>query len=193
MQKGKDMHFIFDAAHFTDYRIQRKGYKALVKLPDEVSFTVVTKEDNLIFDMEELISKRIATMPSPGLGAVRLNQMFPNPVRLPIFIQASDSIDAINKVLDGSVDAAIIPTPLVSNYQNLNSVVATEPVPHMALSASPEVPEAVIQAVKAALLDAPNNAEGKAMLAKLNFAAFEDAGPDTYAGYADLLDGVFGY
>ncbi len=60
--------------------------------------------------------------------------MFPNPVRLPFYIQVTNSIDAVNKVLDGSVDAAIIPSPLVGNYDNLNSVTSTDPVPHMALS-----------------------------------------------------------
>ena len=51
MQKGKDMHFVLDAAHFTDYRVQRKDYKVLAKLPDTVSFSVVTSEDNFVFDI----------------------------------------------------------------------------------------------------------------------------------------------
>lgn len=193
MKKGKDMHFILDAAHFTDFRIQRKKYKAIVKLPNTVSFTVVTNEENFVFDMEELTSKKIATMSSPSLGAVRLNEMFPNPVRLPFFIQVSDSVEAINKVLDGSVDAAIIPSPLVGSYDTLNSVISTEPVPHMALSASPEVPDDVIQMVKKLLLEAQDTAEGKAMLADMKIEHFQDASQEIYAGYADLLDGVFGY
>lgn len=193
MKSGKNLHFILDAAHFTDFRIQRKGYQVLVKIPDTVSFTVVTHEDNFIFDMDELVSKRIASMPSPGVGAVRLNEMFPNPLRLPISIQARDSVDAANKVLDGSVDAAIIPSPLVGSFDRLNSVTSTEPVPHMALSVSPEVPEEVAQAVKKALLEAINTPDGKKMLEDLNFASFEDTSPETYAGYADMLDGVFGY
>lgn len=193
MKRGEDMHFILDAAHFTDYRNQRKGYKTLAKFPNTVSFTVVTSEDNFVFDMEELISKRIATMSSPSLGAVRLNEMFPNPVRLPFYIQVSDSLDAVNKVLDGSVDAAIIPSPLVGSFENLNSVTTTDPVPHMALSASPEVPEDVRQAVKKALLDAPRTAKGKQMLSDMNIEEFQDADEEMYAGYADLLDGVFGY
>jgi hypothetical protein len=193
MKKSKDIHFVLDAAHFTDFRIQRKGYSPIVKLPNTVSFTVVTNEDNFVFEMEELISKRIATMSSPSLGAVRLNEMFPNPVRLPFYIQVTNSIDAVNKVLDGSVDAAIIPSPLVGNYDNLNSVTSTDPVPHMALSASPEVPEAVSLAVKKALLEAPGTAEGKQMLSDMNIEEFQDADQDVYAGYADLLEGVFGY
>jgi phosphonate transport system substrate-binding protein len=193
MQKAKDMHFILDAAHFTDFRVQRKNYRVLVKLPDTVSFTVVTGEENFVFEMDELISKRIATMAAPGMGAVRLSSMFPNPVRLPFIIEANNSVDAVNKVIHGDVDAAIIPSPLVGNYTNLNSVVSTDPVPHMALSASPEVPDDVALAVKQALLDAPDTPQGKKMLADMNIEYFEDASAEVYAGYADLLDGVFGY
>jgi len=193
MQKARDMHFVLDAAHFTDYRVQRKNYTVLAKFPDTVSFTVVTGEENFIFEMDELISRKIATMPSPGLGAVRLCNMFPNPVRLPFLIEASDSVDAVQMVLDGNVDAAIIPSPLVGNYENLNSVISTEPVPHMAVSASPEVPDEVAVAVKQALVQAINTPEGKKMLEKMRIEYFEDASDEVYAGFAELLDGVFGY
>jgi ABC-type phosphate/phosphonate transport system substrate-binding protein len=63
----------------------------------------------------------------------------------------------------------------------------------MALSASPEVPEAVRLAVKKALLEAPGTAEGKQMLSDMNIEEFQDADQDVYAGYAELLEGVFGY
>lgn len=193
MKKGKDFDFVLDAAHFTDFRVQRQNYTVLVKFPDTVSFTVVTGEDNLIFDMEELISKKIATMPSPGLGAIRLNAMFPNPVRLPFFVQVPNSNEAAQKVLDQEVDAAIIPTPLVSLYSDLNTVLSTEPVPHMALSASPNVGPKVAEKVKQALVNAHKTQTGKAMLSQLNLETFEPATNSVYQGYAELLEGVFGY
>jgi len=193
MQKATDMHFILDAAHLTDYRVQRKDYRVLVKLPDTVTFTVVTGEENFVFEMEELISKKIATMASPGMGAVRLHGMFPNPVRLPFYIEASDSVDAVEKVINGDADAAIIPSPLVGNYESLNSVVSTDPVPHMAMSASPEVPDEVALAVKQALMDATKTAKGKKMLEDMRIEYFEDTDADVYAGYGELLEGVFGY
>ena len=193
MQKATDMHFILDAAHFTDYRVKRKDYRVLAKFPDTVSFTVVTGEENFVFEMDELISKRIATMPSPGMGAVRLNSMFPNPVRLPFYIEASDSVDAVKRVLDGYVEAAIIPSPLVGSYENLNTVISTEPVPHMGFSASPEVPDEVAAAVKQALIQAIDTLEGMKMLEQMRIEYFEDANDAVYAGYAELLDGVFGY
>jgi hypothetical protein len=193
MQKSTDMHFVLDAAHFTDYRVQRKDYRVLVKLPDTVSFTVVTGEDNFVFEMEELISRKIATMASPGMGAVRLNGMFPNPVRLPFYIEASDAVDAVEKVIDGRADAAIIPSPLVGSFESLNSVISTEPVPHMAMSASPEIPDELALAVKRALMDATKTPEGKKMLEAMRIEYFEDADADVYAGYGELLEGVFGY
>jgi len=193
MQRAKDMHFVLDGAHFTDYRVQRKDYKVLAKFPDTVSFTVVTGEDNFVFEMEELISKKIATMASPGMGAVRLIGMFPNPVRLPFYIEANNAVDAVNKVIAGQVDAAIIPSPLVGNYDNLNTVVSTEPVPHMALSASPDVPGEVAQAVKRALIQAKDTPDGKKMLEEMKIEYFEDADERIYAGYAKLLEGTFGY
>jgi hypothetical protein len=193
MKKAKDMDFVLDAAHFTDFRVQRKNYRPLVKIPDTVSLTVISGEEEFIFDMDELISKKIATMPSPSMGAVRLNQMFPNPVRLPFYVKAKDSEDAVNRVLDGSATAAIIPSPLVSNYENLNTVVTTEPVPHMALSASPDVPEDISKLVTEALVNASQTQEGKAMLEALRLEGFEKTDKQTYEGYANLLDGMFGY
>ena len=193
MKKAKEMDFVLDAAHFTDYRIQKMDYRPLVKLPDTVSMTVITGEDEFVFEMEELISKKIATMASPGMGSVRLNQMFPNPVRQPFYIESTDSVDAVNRVLDGKVAAAIIPSPLVQNYSNVNTVITTEPVPHMAMSASPGVPAEVSDKVRDALIDASKTAKGKAMLEALNIERFDATDAQTYAGYGELLEDMFGY
>ncbi len=193
MKKGKGFDFVLDAAHFTDYRVQKKHYQVLAKLPDTVSFSVITGRDNFVFDMEELISKRIATMPSPGLGAIRLNEYFPNPIRLPFYIQVDNSTEAGKMLVNGEVDAAIIPTPLVNNFEGVNTVLSTEPVPHMALSASPDVPKEVVDQVQKALLNAENSPEGRKMLETIRIERFDKASNEDYADYGKLLEGVFGY
>jgi hypothetical protein len=190
-REGFDL--VLDAAHFTDYRIQHQGYQAIVKIPDTVSFSVVTKDDNFVLDIEELTNKRIATMPSPSLGAMRLEKLFPNPVRIPLYTYEINANKAVESVLSGKVDAAIIPTPLASQYNNLNTVMTTEPVPHMALSASPDVPAEIVEKIRTALIEAPNTPDGKAMLAQLKLDKFEATDNATYAGYAKLLEGVYGY
>ncbi len=194
MRKGKKgFDLVLDAAHFTDYRIKTQGYTVLAKLPDTVSFSIVTSEDNFILDEEELIGLRVATMPSPSLGSLRLEELFSNPMRIPIYIWESNTTVAVEKIISGKIDAAIIPTRLASTYDNLNIVLTTEPVPHMGLSASPEVPADVIEKIRLALVNASTTDNGKKMLAALKVDKFEPATSETYDGYSDLLKEVFGY
>ena len=194
MRKGsKGFDLVLDAAHFTDYRTQNLGYTVLAKLPDTVSFSIVTKDDSFYLDIDELTSKRIATMPSPSLGAVRLEELFPNPVRIPNYVWELNTSEAVKSVLSGKVDAAIIPTRLASTYDNLNIVMTTEPVPHMAISASPYVPQRVAENIRQALIIANTTAHGKKMLSKLKMAKFEKADNETYAGCGKLLKDVYGY
>lgn len=194
MRKGKKgFDLVLDAAHFTDYRIKAQGYSVLAKLPDTVSFSIVTSEENFIMDEEELIGLRVATMPSPSLGSLRLEELFPNPMRIPIYVWEPNTTVAIEKIVTGELDAAIIPTRLASTYDNLNLVLTTEPVPHMALSASPTVPADVAAKIRQALVNADTTDSGKKMLAALKLDKFEPATSETYDGYSDLLKEVFGY
>jgi phosphonate transport system substrate-binding protein len=190
-QKGFDL--VLDAAHFTDYRIKKQGYTVLAKLPDTVSFSIVTSEDNFIMDAEELIGLRVATMPSPSLGALRLEELFTNPMRIPVYVWEINTTVAVENITSGKIDAAIIPTRLASTYDNLNVVMTTDPVPHMGLSASPDVPADVAEKIRLALVNANTTESGKAMLAKLKVEKFEAASSETYDGYSDLLKEVFGY
>ncbi len=192
-KKKKGFDLVLDAAHFTDYRIKKQDYTVLAKLPDTVSFSIVTSEDNFILDIEELIGLRVATMPSPSLGALRLEELFPNPMRIPFYIWEPNTTVAIKKISTGEIDAAIVPSRLASSYDNLNIVMTTVPVPHMALSASPSVPTDVIEKIRQALLNANTTESGKAMLAKLKVDKFEAATNATYDGYSDLLKDVYGY
>ena len=190
-EKGFDL--VLDAAHFTDFRIKTQGYTVLAKLPDSVSSSIVTREDNPLFDANELIGLRVATMPSPSLGSLRLEQLFPNPMRMPHFVWETNTTVAIAKLLSGEVDAAIIPTRLASTYHNLNIVMTTELVPHMALSASPDVPAEVAENIRQALINAGAEDSGQIMLSKLKIDNFEAADNSSYDGYAKLLTDVFGY
>lgn len=192
-KKNTGFDLVLDAAHFTDYRVQNFGYTVLAKMPDTVSFSIVTKDDSFILDTSELISKRIATLPSPSLGSVRLEELFPNPMRIPNYVWEINSEAAIESVLSGKNDAAIVPTRLASTYEGLNIVMETEPVPHMGLSASPDIPTEVVNIIREAIVNADTTTEGKKMLSQLKMTKFEPADNETYAGYAPLLKAVYGY
>ena len=190
-KKGFDL--VLDAAHFTDYRVKHQGYTVLAKMPDTVSYSIVTHEDMFLFDAEDLIGLSIATMHSPGLGYLHLEMLFPNPMRMPHYVWEANTTAAVENILSGKTNAAIIPTRLASTYDNLNTVMTTEPVPHMGLSASADVPAEVAEKIRLALLNASTTADGQKMLSLLNTDKFEAADNTTYDGYSDLLKEVFGY
>lgn len=193
MRQNKGFDLVLDAAHFTDYRAQKNHYDVLAKLPDTVSFSIVTHEDNLVFDTQELEAKKIATLVSPSVGGLRMLEIFRDPMRQPQIVYASDSNEAAQMVMDKKVFAAIIPTALVSRYEGLNTVTTTESLPHMGFSVSSKIPEDIKLSIKKALISAKDNISGKEMLSKLNFESFEEATPKVYLGYNKLLKNVLGY
>ena len=193
MKKGGKYDFILDAAHLTDYRIKRMNYKVLAKRADAVSYSLVSNENSAVLDPEELIGKSLATIGSPSLGMLRLEEMFPNPLRQPVIVEVDNSLDSIKKVLNGKVQAAIVPTPLVSGFPELLTIITTEQVPHIAISAAPNVPADLQSIVQKLLLNAGNNPEGQKMLADINFSSFETTTASAYEGYSTVLENVWGY
>jgi phosphonate transport system substrate-binding protein len=193
MKKNTQYDLILDAAHLTDYRVKRMGYNVLAKRADAVSYTLVTGEGADILDPEELIGKSIASIGSPSLGMLRVEEMFPNPLRQPVIIEVNNSLDSIKKVLDGKAVGAMVPTPLVGAYPELITITTTEQVPHTAISASSSVPQDVQKAIRKALLDASKTEAGQKMLEAINFPSFETASNEQYKGYEALLEGVWGY
>jgi ABC-type phosphate/phosphonate transport system substrate-binding protein len=193
MKKNTQYDLILDAAHLTDYRVKRMGYSVLAKRADAVSYTLVTGENADVLDPEELIGKSVASIGSPSLGMLRMEEMFPNPLRQPVIVEVDNSVDSIKKVLDGKAVGAMVPTPLVGAYPQLITITTTEQVPHTAISASASVPKDVQNAIRKALIDASKTEEGQKMLEAINFPSFEKTGAETYDGFAALLEGTWGY
>lgn len=184
---------ILDAAHFTDYRIKNMKYTVLAKIPDTVTFSLITHENQSVLDHNDLIGQDVVTLPPPSLGSVRLAQMFPNPMRQPHISSVDSAIDAINNVKSKKIFAALIPTPLLNKHRDVHTVGTTRAVPHMAISASPKIDKTVQKKIRSALLKASNTEEGRSMLKKLNLSSFQKTSAKTYRGYEKLLSGVWGY
>jgi ABC-type phosphate/phosphonate transport system substrate-binding protein len=193
MMKRDNYDLILDGPHFTAYRTKNMGYTVLAKLPDIVSYTLVANEEQMILDPLELIGKTIATTPSPALGALRLIEIYPNPLRQPILVETPDSEQAAELAVQGEVVAAMIPAPLVGRYPSLTTVTTTEQLPSPAISASPAVDLELQQALRQALLNAPNNPEGRKALEALNAPLLEAADNQRFQGLERLLEGMWGY
>lgn len=197
VRHSKAFNLVLDAAHFTDYRTQKLGYEVLAKIPDTVSYTLVTRDNDLILDASELVGKRVATLGIPSIGAARLNGLFPNPARQPVTIEVGAAEDGIRMLLDGKVFAAILPTPIVSQQMasgaRVSVVLTTDPIPHIALSASSSLDAGTRTALRNALLAAHNNDNGRKMLKLIGFERFDPASTAVYMGQGKILKEYWGY
>jgi phosphonate transport system substrate-binding protein len=186
-----------DAAHFTDYRMQKHGFQVLAKMPDSVSYSLIVPGDALVIEPDELIGKTIATLGPPSIGAARLNALYPNPSRQPRILDVNSVEEGVELVAKKRVQGAILPTPVVAQQQargvSIQVVMTTEPIPHIALSASPTLDSALRERLRAALLDADRSDDGRRMLKNIGFARLDPAGPDLYANQSRLLREYWGY
>jgi len=188
---------VLDAAHFTDYRTQKLDFQVLAKIPDTVTYTLVTRDNDLMLDASELVGKRVATLGIPSIGAARLNGLFPNPSRQPVVIEVGAAEKAMRLLLDGKVSAAILPTPIVSQQMasgaGISVVLTTDPIPHIALSASSSLNAITRNAMRDALLRAHTSEAGKKMLKQIGFERFDPASTDVYMGQGKILKEYWGY
>jgi len=188
---------VLDASHFTDYRVQKMGFSILAKIPDSVSYSLIVPDSNLVFDPTELVARRIATLGPPSIGAARLSAMFPNPLRQPVIIEVASAEEGMDLVVAKKVEAAILPTPLVSQRMSqaggIAVVLTTEPIPHIALSASPRVAREIQERIRDGLLNAAATPAGRRMLEGIGFEKFDPATPALYANQSNILKTYWGY
>jgi len=75
---------VFDGPHFVSWRLAHLEHQVLVKLPGELEFVVVVKDDSEMKRPSDLIGKRICAIPPPNLATLTVINLFNNPVRQPV-------------------------------------------------------------------------------------------------------------
>jgi len=190
-KKNNPYEIMMDNAFFTDYRNEKEGWTSIAKIPGLVSYTLIVTADNAVFEADELVGQKIASLMPPAPSGIFLGQMFRNPLRQPYISATDSSEESLQVLLDGKVMGAIIPTPLVNQAlqegKDLVVVKTSVQIPHVAISVSPNVSEEMRDKLRTALLEADKNDEGIAMLKKLGFSNFEPADPSGYAGLMQYL------
>ena len=188
-----DDHLVLDEGHFTDYRVRNLDYRVLAKVAGVSGFSVVTGPATVFVEPDELYGEPLASPAPPSLAALRLAELFPDPIRAPILVEVGSYDEGILGVINGDVTAAIIPSGMVRAHPQLNVVMSTQLGPGMALSASPAVPAEVREVVRRAFLAARDVDAGRRALTRAQLDGFEPASAALYEGYARLLRGTWGY
>lgn len=194
IRNRKDLHFVFDEAHFTDFRVQRFGYAPLAKSSIPTSYSLLTQEDVAEGNVTYFVARSLVTMPAPNLGFALLLEYFPNPMQQPDLRSLATSWrDTVEIVFAGEADATMVPTWLRDQYPNLIPVITTREFPGPAVSASAEVPDDVRTAVKDALLKLHEDPALYEVLNELGMQQFVEASADEYRGSEQMLKNFYGY
>ncbi|MBV6412438.1 MAG: PhnD/SsuA/transferrin family substrate-binding protein [Xanthomonadales bacterium] len=194
IRKRKDLHLVFDEAHFTDFRIQRYGYVPLVKSSIPTSYSLLTQEDVKEGDVQHFVARSLVTMPAPNLGFALLLEYFPNPMQQPDLRSLATSWrDTVEIVFAGEADATLVPTWLRDQYPNLIPVITTREFPGPAISASPDVPADVRTAVTNALLKLHEDQTLYEVLNEIGVQQFVAANAAEYKGSEQMLKNFYGY
>lgn len=193
MRKPDAYDLLLDGAHLAAYRIEKMDHRLLAKVSGVLSFTLISRPDDLILDPEELVNRRVAVLASPNLGGLQVYNLFDKPARQPVMVEVKNAVDALEAVREERADAAYVPTPILSRYPEATVITSSEQMPNMSMTASPSVPPEVSKAVADALIGASDSEEGRAMLEAVHISSFEAASREEYAGLESLLSGMWGY
>lgn len=195
VRNRKDLHFVFDEAHFTDFRIQRYQYVPLVKTIQPTSYSLLTQDPEATEgNVQAFVARSVVTMPAPNLGFALLLEYFPNPMQQPdVRSLATSWRDTVEIVFAGESDATMVPSWLRDQYPNLMPVITTREFAGAAVSAAPEVPEDVRAAVKDAMLKLHEDPELYEVLNEIGTTQFVEATAADYRGAEQMLKNFYGY
>lgn len=196
MKAGKEFNLVLDAPFYTDFRIQKQGHVPLVKVPGVISNSLVSLSSAGILDASELVGKEVATITPPSPTSLILQKVFPNATRQPLIVSVHSSEQAIDMVLNGKAQAAIVPTPLaaqaMSEGKDLYTITTTDPIPHIAFTAGPDIDAETREKLIKGLLEASQSPEGQEILKAIGFPdGFEPASREIYVGYSQHLNAMW--
>ena len=75
---------VFDAPHFSSWRMKHIDHEAVVRLSGTLGYMVVTnQQEEYINSLRDLVSTEICSLASPNLSTMTVYRLFENPVYMP--------------------------------------------------------------------------------------------------------------
>jgi len=193
VRNGDTPDLVLEDAPITDYRIQNQGYTPLVRVKEEVSYSILTGSAYADDQLDQFVGRIISTLAAPSLGYLVLLDAFPNPFSQPVVTSnASTWLDGVEMTFSMDADAAIAPFWLVEQYQNLYPVYTSKNFPGLTLSASANVSDEVKAAITQTLLKLHEDEEAFSALYELNATEIIAADAADYVGYKKMLGQLYG-
>ncbi|MCF6225945.1 MAG: phosphate/phosphite/phosphonate ABC transporter substrate-binding protein [Xanthomonadales bacterium] len=193
VRNGDTPDLVLEDAPITDYRIQNQGYTPLVRVKEEVSYSILTGSAYADDQLDQFVGRVISTLAAPSLGYLVLLDAFPNPFSQPVITSnAATWLDGVEMTFSMEADAAVAPFWLVEQYQNLHPVYTSKSFPGLTLSASANVNDEVKAAITQALLKLHEDEKAFSALHEINATEIIAADAADYVGYKKMLGQLYG-
>jgi len=198
MQKGK-YDILFDGPHFVSWRIAQRNHKVVAKLPGDIRFVVVGRDDANIRDYRSLSGKKVCAFESPNLLSLGFLDLYSSPGSQPILVRVKSFQDSLDCVKKGKGVAAIMHDEFwerrtAEQKQGLELLYETDkPYPHRAFSVSNRVDVKTREIIIKALMSKAGALSGQAVLQHFRSKQFAPASSEEYHGMEALLKPVWGY
>lgn len=195
MREGK-YDVVFDGPAFIDWRVKRLGHSVTARLDGDLTFVVLTRQDNVhVRSLASLAGRPVCSFPPPHLTALTLLAEY-QAVNIPR-IRMNESFEETYKdVTTGQCEAGVLP---LGQYQKLDGQVrALRPVfisqslPNQAFTVSRRLQKHA-EAIAAALTDPAHAAILRPLLESFKAGAVVRASPEDYRGMSRMLKGDFGF
>ncbi len=200
MREGK-YDLLFDGPHFVSWRVARLGHSPLVRLPGNLDFVIVARnDDEVVFDLTDLAGHKVCAHAPPNLATLTLQRQFTNPVRQPQIFEVNGFMNIFAELLKGNCRGAAIPADLYATLNNGDTKGVTrilylsEPLPRQAISAGPRIPENIQSVIRATLLSPRGLVATKRLRERFADGKYMVAtDKDEYQGFATLLNNLYGF
>jgi ABC-type phosphate/phosphonate transport system substrate-binding protein len=135
---------VFDAPHFTGWRVDNLKYQVATRVNANYVYTVVVRrEDDAIKDLTNLRGYTVCSHAPPHLSTLILFNEFKNSVRLPVLVTTEGYDHVFEKLLSAKCRAGVIPEEDLKSLDRdpakTRVVYKHSALPHYAVSVSPRV------------------------------------------------------
>jgi len=197
MRKG-EYDLVFDGPHFIGWRMAKLGHVPLVKLPGNLAFVTIVREDNpKVKELKDLAGRSLCGFAPPNLATLTVLFQFDNPARQPALVESRSFADSYKDVVSGKCVGAVLQVTLWQNFEKekpqTRAVFRSKPVANQAFSAGPKISPENRARLAEALLSPEGKAATNRLREKFKRQDFVPASASDYEGLGVLLRDVWGF
>jgi ABC-type phosphate/phosphonate transport system substrate-binding protein len=191
---------VFDAPNFVGWRVEKIEHTPLARLPENLVYVVIVDAaDKSVSSPGDLKGQTVCSGAIPNLDALILLEQFNSPWARPRIKAVQGFKQIFDQLAAGRCAAAVLPENI---YQDLTQIspastrvlFRSQSFPNFAFSASPRMPAALQQSVKAALIST-NSSDALSALRQhyRSRSGLLPADRDKYRGLGYMLEDFWGF